>query len=57
MARTMIVKKDGTTTPYFWTDKDGNDPGHKTVFKQTDSGITKMKGVSYDVEKKRIRKQ
>jgi hypothetical protein len=57
MARTQILKRDGTPTQYFWSDKDGNDRTEKTVFKATDERVTKMRGVSYDVDRKRIRKQ
>jgi hypothetical protein len=56
MARTPIVKKDGTPTPYFWSDKDGNDRTEKTVYKAADDRVTKMRGVSYDVDRKRIRR-
>lgn len=56
MARTKIVKKDGTPTPYFWSDKDGNTPKDRRVYKQTDDGVKRMKGVRFDVKANRIRK-
>jgi len=56
MARTKIVKKDGSPTPFFWTDKDGNDRAHKTVFKETTKGVKRKKGVHYDVDQNRIHK-
>jgi hypothetical protein len=54
MSRTNIVKKDGSPTPYFWSDKDGNDLTAKTVYKRTDRGVTRMKGVQFDVTRKKI---
>ena len=49
MARVKIVKPDGTPSPYFWKDeKDGSKP-LKTVFKKTDGGIKRLKGVRYDL--------
>jgi hypothetical protein len=57
MARTTILKKDGTPTRFFWSDKDGSKPSHKTVYKQTDDGIKRMKGVSYDVARNQMRKE
>lgn len=56
MARTPIVRRDGTPTQYFWSDKDGHDRSEKTVFKATDERVTKMRGVRYDVDRKRIRR-
>jgi hypothetical protein len=56
MARTKIVKKDGSPTPFFWTDKDGNDRTHKTVFKETTKGVKRKKGVHFDVDQNRIHK-
>jgi hypothetical protein len=57
MARTRIFKKDGTPTPFFWTDKDGKAPTEKTVFKKTDTGVKRMKGVHFDVKKNVFCKQ
>lgn len=56
MARTRIFKKDGTPTPFFWTDKDGKAPTEKTVFKKTETGVKRMKGVHFDVAKNAFRK-
>jgi hypothetical protein len=56
MARIRITKKDGTPTPYFWSDKDGTDRTQQTVYKQTDSGIKRMRGVRFDAVSKRMRK-
>jgi hypothetical protein len=54
MARFRITKKDGTPSVYFWTNKDGTEPAKKTVYKQTDDGVKRMKGVHFDATKKRI---
>lgn len=48
MAKIKIYKKDGTPTPYFWSDKDGTDRTHKTVYKQTPDGVKRMTGVRFD---------
>ena len=57
MARTRIYKKDGTPTPFFWTDKDGKGATEKTVFKKTTSGVKRMKGVHFDVSKNAFQKE
>jgi hypothetical protein len=54
---TRIYKKDGTPTQFYWTDKDGKDPAHKTVFKKTETGVKRMKGVHFDVAKNAFRKE
>jgi hypothetical protein len=56
MARTRIFKKDGTPTPFFWSDKDGNALSAKRVYKKTADGVKRMRGVRFDVEKKEFRK-
>ena len=55
MARIMIVKKNGTKTPYFWLDRD-SDRTHLTVYKKTADGIKRMKGVHYDAVANRMHK-
>jgi hypothetical protein len=56
MARTQILKKDGTPTQYFWSDRDGKELTHKLVFKETDKGLTRMKGVHYDALRMKLRR-
>lgn len=56
MARFDISKKDGTTSPYFWTDRDGSEETRKRVYKQTADGIKRMKGVRFDSVANRLRK-
>lgn len=56
MARVKIFKKDGSPTPYFWSDKEATGDREKTVYKQTTDGIKRMKGVHFDPVKNRMRK-
>ena len=50
-----IVKKNGTPTPYFWTDRD-SDRTHLTVYKQTAEGVKRMTGVHFDAVTNRMHK-
>jgi hypothetical protein len=54
MAKVKIFKKDGTATPYFWSDADKSAPSSKTVYKQTSDGVKRMRGVHYDSTSKRV---
>jgi hypothetical protein len=56
MARTQILKPDGTPTQYFWSDKDGKDLKEKLVFKETSKGLTRMKGVRFDAVRMKLRR-
>jgi hypothetical protein len=56
MARFKIAKRDGTPTPYFWSDKDGSQLDGKTVYKKTEDGVKRMRGVSYDAKKLKMNK-
>jgi hypothetical protein len=56
MARTRIIRKDGRRTPFFWSDKDGSEKTHKTVYKKTESGVKRMRGVTFDVARNAFRK-
>lgn len=56
MARIKIYKKDGSPSPYFWSDKEKTDQDNKTVYKQTSNGIKRMRGVHYDAVAGRIQK-
>ena len=56
MARMQILKKDGTPTQYFWTDKDGREESRKFVFKETAKGLTRMKGVHFDARRMKLRR-
>jgi hypothetical protein len=48
MAKITIYKKDGTATPYFWSNKHQGDRKYQTVYKHTADGIKRMKGVHFD---------
>lgn len=52
--RIRIFKKDGSPTPYFWSDKDGTDRTVQTVYKRTDDGIKRMTGVHFDATKNKF---
>jgi len=54
MAKVTIYKKDGTKTPYFWSDKDSAD--NKTVYKQGGNGLKRLKGASYDASANRVQR-
>lgn len=56
MAVTRIRKKDGTPTHFYWSDKDGNELTHKTVYKKTAEGVKRMRGVHFDVQKQEFQK-
>jgi hypothetical protein len=56
MARTPISKKDGSTTPYFWSDRDGTQQDRKSVYKQTPDGVKRMKGIRFNTVTNRIRR-
>lgn len=56
MARTRIIRKNGTPTSYFWSDKDGREKTEKTVYKKTESGVKRMRGVTFDVTRNVFRK-
>jgi hypothetical protein len=56
MARTPISKKDGSTTPYFWSDRDGTQQDRKSVYKQTPDGVKRMKGIRFNTVSNRIRR-
>jgi hypothetical protein len=57
MAKNMISKKDGSTTPYFWSDKDGSDRTERRVYKKTDEGVKRMKGVRFNSVTNRMRRE
>ena len=54
MARIQIRKKDGTDTPYFWSDEDKTAKTEKTVYKATPEGVKRMRGVHFDAVAQRI---
>lgn len=56
MAKIKISKKDGSSTPYFWSDKETGDRNDKTVYKQTSDGVKRMRGVHFDPVTNRMHK-
>jgi hypothetical protein len=54
MAKIKIFKKDGSATPYFWSNKHTGDRQFQTVYKHTTDGIKRMKGVYFDAVKNRM---
>jgi len=54
MARIKISKPDGSPSPYFWRDQEVGEKTHKTVFKRTDDGVKRMRGVHFDAVGKKI---
>jgi hypothetical protein len=56
MARTRIFKKDGASTPYFWSDTDGTAPDRKRIYKKTAEGVKRMKGAFFNARTNRVRK-
>jgi hypothetical protein len=56
MKKNPILKKSGKPSNFFWTDADGADESHRTVYKQTEEGVKRMKGVTYDAAANRINK-
>jgi hypothetical protein len=57
MARITIVRKNGTPSPYFWSDEDGSAPTRKRVYRETSDGVKRMRGVRFDSVKKRMRRR
>ncbi|CAN5776028.1 hypothetical protein BH23GEM9_BH23GEM9_25760 [soil metagenome] len=56
MTRVNILRKDGTPTRYFWAKEDKADRKRQTVYKQTESGVKRMRGVHYDAIEHRLHK-
>ena len=56
MAHVQITRPDGSSSPYFWSDKETGDKAHMTVYKKTEHGITRMKGVHFDAIRKKVRR-
>lgn len=56
MARVSILRKNGTPSNYFWSDKEHADETKKTVYKQTADGVKRMRGVHFNAATRRIQK-
>lgn len=57
MAKVRITKKNGSATPYFWSDKEQGSGNLKTVYKQTAEGVKRMRGVRFDPVENRMHKE
>ena len=57
MAKVKITKKNGSATPYFWSDKERDGEKLKTVYKQTAEGVKRMRGVRFDPVENRMHKE
>lgn len=55
--KNRILRKDGTPSPFFWSDKNGGDKSNQVVYKDTDSGVKRMRGVYFDAVRKQIVKE
>lgn len=57
MAKIQILKKDGTVTGYFWSDRLDNDQPLKTVYRTTADGrVQRSKSVRYDINRQRLQR-
>lgn len=54
MAKIKIRRKSGASSPYFWSDRESGDPTKRTVFKQTEGGVKRMRGVHFDSVAKKL---
>ena len=57
MAKITIAKKDGSASPFFWSDTDGTSPKAKTVYKKTTDGVKRMRGVRFNSVNNRLRRR
>ena len=56
MKKKTILKKNGAPSPFFYDEADAADPARHTVYKQTDGGVKRMKGVTYDAGTNQVNK-
>lgn len=54
MAKVRIKRPNGTPSPYFWSDREESARNRKTVYKQTEDGVKRMRGVHYDPVEQRM---
>jgi hypothetical protein len=53
MAKHVIHRK-GAPTEYFWSDEDGTDETRHAVYKQTKTGVKRMKNVHFDARNMKV---
>ena len=56
MKKKPILKKSGAPSPFFYNEADAADPARHTVYKQTDDGVKRMRGVTYDTATQQVNK-
>lgn len=57
MARIPILKRDGTPTNMFWSDRLGGDQPLKTVYREgADGRVLRSKSIRYDVKRKKLQR-
>ena len=56
MKKKPILKKSGALSPFFYDEADKADPTRHTVYKQTEAGVKRMKGVTFDAGTNQVNK-
>ncbi|HEX6694528.1 MAG TPA: hypothetical protein VF035_07535 [Longimicrobiales bacterium] len=56
MNKKTILKKSGAPSPFFYDADDSADPARHTVYKQTEEGVKRMRGVTYDAATNQVNK-
>lgn len=56
MKKKTILKKSGAPSPFFYDEDDSADPARHTVYKQTEEGVKRMRGVTYDAATNQVNK-
>lgn len=56
MAKIRIMKKDGTPSRFFWLDRDGGDRTNETLYRETEDGVKRIRGVHFNAVTNRVRK-
>ena len=56
MARIRIKRPNGAPSPYFWVDTEPGRKQERTVYKRTEDGVKRMRGVHFDAALKKIRR-
>ena len=57
MNKIHIRRKDGSASPFFWSESDGSAPTRKRVYRETKKGIEDMPGVRFDSVKNRMHRR
>ena len=56
MKKKTILKKSGAPSPFFYDETDSADPARHTVYKLTEEGVKRMRGVTYDAATNQVNK-